>query len=205
MSQETDSAVASLLGAIGEAAAKNVGFHPYAASPGHGSAMMRRRRSVRALRSTLPVSPEVIAHVAEIMVAERSAPVLQLFVCAVNVTGWGKGWYEMRSDGSVEALSADGRYVTPSWCGDSGPSVQLVLAADLRVLDAATYCALLVRAGRIAMGGWMVALSAGLEGVVLAENSIRWWESCTTRQVVHARPLVSLSLSPALTTAGEHP
>jgi hypothetical protein len=202
VNQRAASGAVPLLAAMGSPAAGADDFRPIDVPPGYTAAAMMRRRSVRALRPNVSMSPEVLAHVAKALHPGPSEPRLRLFVCAANVTGWVRGWYEVHQDGASTARSADPRLITPSWRNASGPSAQFAIAANLRGLDAPTYAALLVRAGRAAMNGWMVALDAGLEGAILAENTVRWWESSTGYGVVDARPLVSLSLSPAALTEG---
>lgn len=156
---------------------------------------MRRRRTVRNLTSDVGVPLRtLVAVTAEISAQVGGLPLTVLFLAA-NVEGLAVGWYRLGADDAFVPVSAQREYVTESWPNANGPALQIVLAMDLRSIGAPEYGALAVRAGRAMLGGWMTGLDAGLQGAILAENSIARWTRLVGAKPFELRPIVSLSMS----------
>jgi hypothetical protein len=156
---------------------------------------MRRRRTVRSLTSDVAVPLRTLVAVTSDISAQVAGLPLAVLFLAANVEGLAAGWYRLDGDDSFVPVSAKLEYVTESWPNANGPAIQLVLAMDLRSIGAPEYGALAIRAGRAVMGGWMTGLDAGLQGAILAENSIARWTRLIGAKPFELRPIVSLSMS----------
>jgi hypothetical protein len=156
---------------------------------------MRRRRTVRSLTSDVAVPLRTLVAVTSDISAQVAGLPLAVLFLAANVEGLAPGWYRLDGDDSFVPVSAKLEYVTESWPNANGPAIQLVLAMDLRSIGAPEYGALAIRAGRAVMGGWMTGLDAGLQGAILAENSIARWTRLIGAKPFELRPIVSLSMS----------
>lgn len=156
---------------------------------------MQRRRTVRNLTNDVAIPLQTLVAVTSRISAQVAGQPLAVLFLAANVDGLTVGWYQLNADGSFVPVSEELVYVTESWPNSNGPAIQIVLAMDLRSISAPEYAALAIRAGRAMMDGWMTGIDAGLQGAILAENSIARWSRIVGAKPFELRPIGSLSMS----------
>ncbi|GIL26436.1 hypothetical protein [Actinocatenispora comari] len=195
MSSATGGKPSGMVRAMGGSDIDDRDFERVEVAAAHTLDTMRRRRTVRSLTSDVAVPLRTLVAVTSDISAQVAGLPLAVLFLAANVEGLAPGWYRLDGDDSFVPVSAKLEYVTESWPNANGPAIQLVLAMDLRSIGAPEYGALAIRAGRAVMGGWMTGLDAGLQGAILAENSIARWTRLIGAKPFELRPIVSLSMS----------